>query len=691
MLNTSFGAFMNRVRLCLLVVLGLWLGVVDKAAAKTPAFSFAADTALVSVNESDYYKLTSLPVPEDIVLEVGGMTVLPDGRLAVSTRRGEIWLIENPYMANGSVPHFKRFARGLHEPLGLTYTDGVFYANQRGELTRMIDTDGDERADRYEAVATWPLAGNYHEYSYGPLVMPNGNLLVTLNLAWVGHGASLAKWSGWMLEVSPDGKVMPYATGMRSPAGYGINASGDIFYAENQGDWVGSGRMTHVEKGDFTGNPAGLKWTDDPRSPLDLKPEDVPDTGEPMHEVAKKVPELKEPALWFPQGVMGISTSDILADTIGSAFGPFENQLFIGDQGHSKIMRAFMEKVDGKYQGALFPFREGLSSGVLRMRWGRDGSMFVGMTNRGWASTGKEPFGIDRLAWTGKMPLEIKEMRAKSDGFELVFTRPVDRKLASDPSNYNLTGFTYKYHSSYGSPVVGEKNTPVQKVWVSEDGKKVRLVVEGLREGYVHELKVENLRSEKGIPLLHEEAYYTLNSIPSGPSLADAVTGGTVVTASNSRPSEGSIVQASVTSSSTNQPKHQTEMPDSWTNGPDQTITITPEPGLTFDKTSFQVPAGAKVKLVFNNDDDMLHNLVITLPGQLQAVAEAAMDLGLSGQEENYVPASNDVLFYTEILQPETSQTVYFTAPEKAGDYDYVCTFPGHWQSMQGTMKVVER
>ncbi|MDO6425127.1 hypothetical protein Q4521_21795, partial [Saccharophagus degradans] len=75
-----------------------------------------------------------------------------------------------------------------------------------------------------------------------------------------------------MVKISPDGKFTPYAAGLRSPAGFGINSEGAIFYTENQGDWVGSGRMTHLEYGDFAGHVESLNWTDDPLSPLKLKP-----------------------------------------------------------------------------------------------------------------------------------------------------------------------------------------------------------------------------------------------------------------------------------------------------------------------------------------------------------------------------------------------------------------------------------
>ena len=352
--------------------------------------------------ESDYYRIDTVPIPQDVVLEVGGMSFTPDGRLGVATRRGELWLIDDPVMAGSSPPHFQRFAYGLHEALGLAWHNGAFYTAQRGELTRLVDTNGDATADHYKTVYAWPLEGNYHEYSYGPLILKDGSMVVALNLGWIGYGASLSKWRGWMLSIDGDGQMTPIATGMRSPAGMGTNVEGELFYAENQGDWVGSGYITHVETGDFVGNPAGLRWTDEPDSPLSLKPEDIPDTGRPLFEIAKEIDALKPPAVWFPHTILGISTSDILPDTTGGRFGPFEGQLFVGDQGHSKIARVYLEKVQGVYQGAAIAFREGFASGVLRMAWDPEGGMMVGQTSRGWAATGGRPYALQRLVWTGK-------------------------------------------------------------------------------------------------------------------------------------------------------------------------------------------------------------------------------------------------------------------------------------------------
>jgi glucose/arabinose dehydrogenase/plastocyanin len=659
--------------------------------------------------EDDFYKLISLPIPEGAVLEVGGMTTLPDGSLAVCTRRGEVWIISNPTISGSAKPTYKRFAYGLHEPLGLAYKDGDIYVTQRSELTRLRDQDGDGQADSYDKVYSWPLSGNYHEYSYGPLFLPNGNMLVTLNLGWsnsLGHGVSLVPWRGWMLEITPDGQMTPVAAGLRSPSGFGTNAEGDVFYTENQGDWVGSGRITHLTKGDFAGNAESLRWSDLPGSTVNLKPQDVPNTGEPMAEVAKRVEALKPPAVWLPHGILGISTSAILHDNTNGKFGPFENQLFVGDQGQSKIMRVDFEKVKGEYQGVVFPFREGFSSGILRLVWGNDGSLFSGMTSRGWSSTGKELFGLQRLVWTGRTPFEMKTVRAMPDGFEIEYTLPVDRKLAADPAAYQITGFNYKYQAAYGSPVINNEKCAIRGVVVSEDGLKARLVVDGLREGYIHEITAEGVRADNGKPLLHTVGYYTLNNLPEGEklnvaqvsarhdhaSMAETASASAANTTARpaSRPAAKPAPAKPATAAAGKTAKRTTTRPASWPDEGDITINLGTKPGLKFDPAQVRVKPGARVKVVFTNDDDMLHNFVVVLPGTAIEVGQQAMKLGLEGQEKNYIPPTEKILYHTNLLQPGTNEAIYFTAPTEPGDYTYVCTVPGHFYVMQGILRVVK-
>lgn len=520
----------------------LWILLKVLMIALSMAFQIPV-TAQESAKEEDYFRIMRIPVPEGIILEVGGLAVLPNGDLGVTTRRGDIFIVENPL---SSRPYFRKFASGLHEVLGLAYKNGALYCAQRGELTRMSDTDMDGKADVFESIYALPISGNYHEYSFGPKLAQDGSFFVSTNLGFPNtdwwRPKSYVPWRGWMLRIYEDGRMEPWATGLRSPCGLGM-IDGELFYADNQGDWIASGSIVHVKKGSFHGNPGGLRWTDLPGSPVKLKEEDIyahanprienDEQGRPikpeniidekfttLFEIKKHIPQLQLPAVWLPHGILGISLSEIIKIP-ENTFGPFAGQVLIGDQGQSKIMRVFMEKVKGEYQGAAWDFRSGFQSGVLRMAWANDGSLFVGETNRGWGSAGDSNEGLQRLVWNGRIPFEMRAVRAMPDGFEIEFTKPVNKKSALDLSSYSVESFIYKYHPVYGSPPVNNKKCSVKGVKVSEDGMTARIIVDSLRQYYIHTITLEGLReNDHSYSLVHPTAYYTLNNIPEGPRLS---------------------------------------------------------------------------------------------------------------------------------------------------------------------------
>ncbi|MGQ7857688.1 hypothetical protein ACUN24_25905 [Pedobacter sp. WC2501] len=507
------------------------------------SFSFTTVFAQETPKEEDFFKINKVRVPEGPILEVGGLVTLPNGDLGVSTRRGEVYIVENPTSAK---PYWRRFAYGLHEILGIAYKNGAIYVAQRGELTKLIDKDQDGKADVYETIYAWPLSGHYHEYSFGPKIMPDGTFMVTANVAFGDEewwrAESRVPMRGWAMNITEDGKMSPYAAGFRSPAGIG-SIDGQFYYTENQGDWVGSGGLWKVNKGDFMGHPASLRWTNLPNSPVKLqsdffysqiderrtkneqgryiKPENrVNETFKTLFEMKKVFPELRLPSVWLPYGILGISSAEpvkIPANT----FGPFADQILVGDQGMSIISRIFMETVKGEEQGAAFLFRKGFRSGVLRLEWGTDGSLFVGETNRGWGSAGDANEGLERLVYNNKTPFEMKAVRAMPDGFEVEFTMPVDRKSAEDLASYDAESFIYKYHPVYGSPPVNTEKLKISGVKVSADGLKARIIVKNLRQYYIHTLTLDGLRSQDGFySLVHPVAYYTLNQIPDGNKLS---------------------------------------------------------------------------------------------------------------------------------------------------------------------------
>jgi glucose/arabinose dehydrogenase len=573
--------------------------------------------------EADFYKMVTLGTPSEAILEGGGICRIPNGRMAVATRRGEIWIVQNPYSLTGQAkPTFHRFARGIHEILGMAYKNGSFFVAQRGELTKITDTDGDGQADDYQCITRLPTVGHYHEYSFGPVFDAEGNMVVSLNVAfgdvdWY-NAKSFAPWRGWIIKISPEGKILPWAAGVRSPCGIGLGPESKVFYTENQGDWVGSGYITVAEKGDFIANPASLRWANHPESPVLARPEHPKGDGRPLYKVKNDIPGLRLPSVWLPHGVLGVSTSDFNLDSTGGKFGPFGGQYLVGDQGQSKIVRVAFEKVKDVWQGSAFGFREGFASGVLRLAWGEDASLFVAQTNRGWASTGTSPYALQRLVWTGKMPFEMHHISARPDGFEVFFTKEVDSASAINPSSWSLSHFIYKYHNIYGSPLVEEGGNPLKAILLSPDRKSVRLIMDSLTQFHIHEIKAEGLLSTEGEELLHRAGYYTLNEMGEGEkaNLAKAqwifsptkAMPNLAKTATKPKEKEPVLSKNALSSKSgieglVIKNKRVSSMPGSWTNGPDKTITLGTTPGMRYDKEQIEVNPGQKIRLIFNNYD----------------------------------------------------------------------------------------
>ncbi|MEM8953992.1 MAG: hypothetical protein AAGD22_07575 [Verrucomicrobiota bacterium] len=470
---------------------------------------------------SEYYRLVTYRVPEELKLEASGLALLPDGRLAVAIRKGEVWIIENPTAESPSAEAlgYSLFASGLHEPLGLAWHKGALYTTQRSEVTRLEDRDGDGRADLFLAVAKgWGVSGNYHEYAYGPVFDHDGNLWVTLNATigdrrdMAGNRASDFPWRGWSMMMRPGGELEPVSCGLRSPCGIGVNGAGDVFATDQQGNWWGTNPLVHLKTGVFHGHAESLSDVDRVESPVE-HPGLIPQ-GLTVAEAVSAIPGYQAPAVWFPYDKMGQSTTGLACDLTGGAFGPFKGQFFVGEFTHAFVSRVYLEKVGGEYQGACFRFRDGFQSAVVALAFLADGSLAVGETNRGWNSLGTRSYGLERLVWTGKTPFEILSMEARPSGFLLTFTKPVDGNLAGEADAYVMTSYTYTYHQRYGSEEVDTRGVEIENVKMGADRRSVLLECRRLRAGYVHELRLDGVRSVEGEALRHPEAFYTLNRIP---------------------------------------------------------------------------------------------------------------------------------------------------------------------------------
>jgi len=480
-------------------------------------FGFVVNLATAGID--DYYELENVPLPGALSMasksgtQVDGLDFFPDGRLAVCFVDGQV------YTLKPDTGEWTLFAEGLHTPLGISVVnDQEIVVCQRPEVTKLRDVDSDGFADEYEVLSdAFGISGNYHEFNFGPVRDSSGNFYVALGTASSGAGVRHEKrgifnplsymdrmyacvpYRGWVLQISPNGKTIPYASGFRTPNGLGFDLEGNLFVTDNQGDWVGTSKMHHVEKGKFYGHAASLLWREGWE-------------GRPLSRSIEELDSLRTPAaIQFPHGLMSNSPTQPLVDSSNGRFGPFAGQLFVGEMNKGRIMRVALERIDGVLQGMCIPFFDGngLKRGNNRLEFGPDGSLWVGHSNHGWA--GEK--GLQRISWKGKNPFELKSMHLTQSGFELNFTHPVDSSNFANVEHFSIKRYSYSYHRGYGSP---QRNKEVVKVNSAKltSNTTVSVELEDLKANRVYELQLSrNLQSNTGIKLINSLAFYTAQKL----------------------------------------------------------------------------------------------------------------------------------------------------------------------------------
>ena len=94
--------------------------------------------------------------PPGEVVEVSSIALMPGKKVAIATRRGDVWVCEGAYEDDVTKVKWTKFASNLHEPLGMFYKDKSLFLTQRPEHTRLTDTDGDGKADAFDTIcAKW--------------------------------------------------------------------------------------------------------------------------------------------------------------------------------------------------------------------------------------------------------------------------------------------------------------------------------------------------------------------------------------------------------------------------------------------------------------------------------------------------------------------------------------------------------
>ena len=384
------------------------------------------------------------------------------------------------------------------------------------------------------------------------------------------------------------------------------------------------------------------------------------------------------PLVYLPRGLDNSSGGQVFVT--GDRWGPLQGQMLHFSFGAGTSFLVLREQVDGQPQGAVVPLATEFLSGAQRGRFNpKDGQLYVSGLS-GWGAYTVADGSFDRVRYTGD-PVQLPiAYHAHQNGVLVTFTRPLDRAVAEEPKSHFAQAWNYRYGPAYGSPelsprhpgIPGHDPLEIRSATVLGDGRSLFLEIPDLQP--VNQLHL-HLRVDDGPP---QDLFATVHK------LAAPFTG-----FPGYRPISKTIAAHPIL---TDLALARKSVPNPWRRPiPDaRPVDIEAGKNLTFSTKSFTVRAGEPIKLTFINPDVVPHNWALIKPGTLPEVGELANKLVADPEavSRHYIPKTDDVLVYTDVVDPQDQFTIQFRAPAEKGRYPYLCTFPGHWMVMNGVMIV---
>ncbi len=395
-----------------------------------------------------------------------GLDFLPDGRVAVCTCHGDVWLVTVNEKAGTC--SWQRFATGLYHPLGLKVIDGKVVVLERGQLTRLHDLNNDGEADFYECINNdWHTGGGEHSYDTCLETDPQGNFY------FFKTGDTNTPTGGCLMKVSKDGtKSEVFATGFRHPIGMGMSPTGVLTGADQEGNWMPATRIDEYKKGGFYG---------DMRAHHRATPPTTYDP--PLCWLPREVDNSAGGQVWVPTGEPGASA------TGGWTKSPLAGLPLHFSYGRCRPFVLLRQELpDGGGQGGAAALNVQFLSGVCRGRFGTDGHLYVCGLN-GWQTAAQADGCLQRVRCTGK-PLDVPTaLEVKGNTIRLTFGSALDAKAVAAADNYRCAWWNYRWSADYGSKrwkvsdpkTEGQDELPVRGAKLLADGRTVELTFDALK------------------------------------------------------------------------------------------------------------------------------------------------------------------------------------------------------------------
>jgi hypothetical protein len=487
--------------------------VVTQGALGTNSGPYAVDTLTEPV-----------PNPWNANTFFGGFDFFPDGRAAVCTFHGDVWIVSGIDQQLQKLA-WRRHATGLFQPLGLKVVDGKIYVLGRDQITRLHDLNGDGEADFYENFNNDVIVTpNYHEFCLDLQTDSHGDFYYFKSSPW--QPSITTPHQGTLLKVSKDGsRLEVFATGFRAPNGSAIGPHDEITVSDNQGHWMPASKLNLVKKGGFYGMmPAAQRELTLLRggTNLVLNPSDPKDRAalkvSPFDAGAPIPASYDEPICWLPMNMDNSSGGQVWVT--GNKWGPLKDHLLFMSYGHCTLFVVMMEEVDGIMQAGMarLPFK--FPTGVMRGRCNpRDGQIYVcGL--RGWQTDGTKDGGFYRVRYTGQPVRMPAELHVLKDALRISFTAELDPDSATDLANYSIEEWNYFYSGAYGSPdfsvtdpkIKRHDRLEIKTAKLTKDQKTITLEVPGLQPADQMKIKM-TIKAADG-STVNQEIYNTIHKVP---------------------------------------------------------------------------------------------------------------------------------------------------------------------------------
>ena len=580
--------------------------------------------------------------PHGTLFFLSGLDFLPDGTGVVATMTGEVWLVRG---LEGDLREirWKRFATGLHQPLGVKVVGGRVHVLGRDQVTRLDDLNGDDEADFHACVAAAiPTSPGGHDFVIGLETDAQGRFLT-------------ASGNKGLLRLAPGGAVEVLATGLRNPNGIGLSVDGRFLTSSLQeGNWTPASAIAQV----------------------DLAAASTPHFGDG----GRGRQGISLPLLHLPRGEDNSSAGQV---HLGAGRWPTlagEGNLVHLSFGTGTAWMVTRQKVGDTWQGAAQRLTGSMESGAQHGRFHPvDGSLWVSGL-RGWQTYTTQDGCLHRLRPTGGAPVLVGH-EVRGNGVLLRFDRALPARAARREAHFAQC-WNYRAPSpAYGSPelslrhpgVAGHDPLEVRSATLSDGGRTLFLELPTLRPCHQLHLRVPS-HGELGLDL-----FLTVHRL--GEDFADFP--GYV----RHDPSDHAAAPASEGTKAAARPVRWEE--DLCAPGARE-LRVEAATGLRFFPTELRAKPGEPVRLTFSNPDSMPHNWVLTDLGAARRVGEAANHLAtqVDALERHYAPDLPEVLCHTRVVNPGESTTIAFVAPRVPGRYPFLCTIPGHWQLMRGELVV---